>query len=157
MDGAGRGGALDPIMAKLEEAEAAVETRVPFELLSGRLSREGRNKHANDHCYSSYSSETIKVIPVVSAAADGAGAARVAVGPGMTSPRRGRAHRPPPLRLEGPVAARLPHFEGHVVAAGGRGGVVEDGVAAVVQVLLFGLIWKGDGGEDEYKVHKKFQ
>ena len=39
MDGAGRGGALDPIMAKLEEAEAAVETRVPFELLWGRLGR----------------------------------------------------------------------------------------------------------------------
>ena len=32
MDGAGRGGALEPIMAKLEEAEAA-EMRVPLELL----------------------------------------------------------------------------------------------------------------------------
>ena len=32
MDGAGRGGALEPIMAKLEEAEAA-DMRVPLELL----------------------------------------------------------------------------------------------------------------------------
>ena len=100
---------------------------------------QARNKHEN-------STETTKAIPVMSAAD---GAARMAVGPGMTSTRRGRAHRPPTLGLEGPVAARLPHFEGHVVAAGGRGGVVEHGVAAVVQVLLFGLIWKGDG-EDEY-------
>ena len=36
MDGAGRGGALEPIMAKLEEAEAA-DMRVPLELLWDRM------------------------------------------------------------------------------------------------------------------------
>ena len=69
-------------------------------------------------------------------------AAWVAVAPGMTSTRRGRAHRPPTLGLES-SASGLPHLEGHVVATRGSGGVVEYGVAAVIQVLLFGLICKG--------------
>ena len=68
-------------------------------------------------------------------------AARMAVAPGMTSTRRGRAHRPSSLGLEC-SASRLPHLEGHVVAARGGGGIVQYGVATVIQVLLLGLICK---------------
>ena len=68
-------------------------------------------------------------------------AAWMAVAPGVTSTRRGRAHRPSSLGFES-SAPRLPHLKGHVVAAGGSGGVVENGVATVIQVLLLGLICK---------------
>ena len=65
----------------------------------------------------------------------------MAVTPGMTSTWRGWAHRPSSLGLES-SASRLPHLEGDVVAPRGRGGVVEHGVAAIINVLLLSLIWK---------------